>query len=82
MPFAFPPDADALMHVVNDYGDADIRVVYDVANTHFIGEAPIGGLRRVRERLSLVHFSDTTRQVYKSICSAAAMCRLAVLPTR
>ena len=29
MPFAFPPDADALMHVVDDYGDADIRLIYD-----------------------------------------------------
>jgi len=36
-----------------------------VANAHFIGEAPAEGLRRVRDRLSLVHFSDTTRQSYK-----------------
>jgi sugar phosphate isomerase/epimerase len=65
MPFAFLPDADALMNVVDGYGDAGIRVIYDVANAHFIGEAPIDGLRRVRERLSLVHFSDTTPQIYK-----------------
>ena len=65
MPFAFLPDAESLMKVVDDYGDAGIRVIYDVANAHFIGESPIAGLRRVRDRLSLVHFSDTTRQSYK-----------------
>ena len=65
MPFAFLPDADALMNVVDGYGDESIRVIYDVANAHFIGEAPTEGLRRVRDRLSLVHFSDTTRQSYK-----------------
>jgi sugar phosphate isomerase/epimerase len=65
MPFAFLPDAEALMRVVDLYGDSSIRVIYDVANAHFIGELPIEGLRRVRNRLSLVHFSDTTRQSYR-----------------
>ena len=65
MPFAFLPDAEALMKTVDGYGDDSIRVIYDVANAHFIGESPVEGLRRVRERLSLVHFSDTTRQSYK-----------------
>ena len=53
------------MNVVDGYGDDSIRVIYDVANAHFIGEAPTDGLRRVRDRVSLVHFSDTTRQSYK-----------------
>ena len=65
MPFAFLPDAESLMKVVDGYGDDSIRVIYDVANAHFIGEAPTEGLRRVRDRLSLVHFSDTTRRSYK-----------------
>ncbi len=65
MPFAFLPDAEQLMKIVDGYGDDSIRVIYDVANAHFIGEAPTQGLRRVRDRLSLVHFSDTTRQSYK-----------------
>jgi sugar phosphate isomerase/epimerase len=46
MPFAFLPDAEALMKVVDGYGDDSIRVIYDVANAHFIGEAPTEGLRR------------------------------------
>jgi sugar phosphate isomerase/epimerase len=65
MPFAFLPDAESLMSVVDGYGDDSIRVIYDVANAHFIGESPVEGLRRVRDRVSLVHFSDTTRQSYK-----------------
>jgi L-ribulose-5-phosphate 3-epimerase len=65
MPFAFLPDANALMDAIDAYGDDSIRVIYDVANAHFIGENPVAGLRRVRDRVSLVHFSDTTRQVYK-----------------
>ena len=65
MPFAFLPDADALMSVVDAYGDDSVRLIYDVANAHFISEAPADGLRRVRARLSLVHFSDTTRRAYK-----------------
>lgn len=65
MPFAFLPDAESLMKIVDGYGDAGIRVIYDVANAHFIGKSPIAGLHRVRSRLSLVHFSDTTRQSYK-----------------
>jgi sugar phosphate isomerase/epimerase len=65
MPFAFLPDAEGLMRVVDLYGDPGIRVIYDVANAHFIGESPVDGLKRVRERLGLVHFSDTTRQSYK-----------------
>ena len=65
MPFAFLPDADALMHAIDGYGDGTIRVIYDVANAHFIGEAPSQGLQRVRDRLDLVHFSDTTRQAYR-----------------
>ena len=38
MPFAFLPDAELLMKIVDGYGDAGIRVIYDVANAHFIGE--------------------------------------------
>jgi sugar phosphate isomerase/epimerase len=65
MPFAFLPDAESLMNIVDGYGDDSIRIIYDVANAHFIGESPVQGLQRVCDRVSLVHFSDTTRQSYK-----------------
>jgi sugar phosphate isomerase/epimerase len=65
MPFAFLPDADSLMAALDDYGNDDIGVVYDVANGVFIDEDPAEGLRRVQKRLRLVHLSDTSRSVYR-----------------
>ena len=65
MPFTFLPDADALMKVVDGYGDDGIRVIYDVANAHFIGKALHGRIAAGPRPLSRVHFSDTTRQSYK-----------------
>ena len=65
MPFAFLPDADSLMAALDDYGNDDIGVVYDIANGVFIGENPAEGLHRVQKRLRLVHLSDTGRSVYR-----------------
>ncbi|ODT55073.1 MAG: hypothetical protein ABS59_04410 [Methylobacterium sp. SCN 67-24] len=65
MPFAFLPDADSLMKALDDYGNPDVGIIYDVANGHFIGEDPCEGLRKVSKRLGLVHFSDTGRKVYR-----------------
>jgi sugar phosphate isomerase/epimerase len=65
MPFAFLPDADSLMRTLDEYGSDEVGVIYDVANGHFIGEDPCEGLRRVKSRLGLVHFSDTGRKVYR-----------------
>jgi L-ribulose-5-phosphate 3-epimerase len=82
MPFAFLPDAESLMKVVDGYGDDSTRIIYDVANAHFIGESPVEGLQRVRDRLSLVHFSDTTRQSYKHDAIGCGDVPLAGLATR
>lgn len=65
MSFAFLPDAPGLMAALADYGNDDIAVVYDVANGHFIGEDPAAGLRCVKDRLRLVHLSDTGQRVYR-----------------
>lgn len=65
MPFAFLPDADSIMEILDEYGADDVGVIYDVANGHFIKEEPAEGLRRVKDRLQLVHFSDTGQRVYK-----------------
>jgi L-ribulose-5-phosphate 3-epimerase len=81
MPFAFLPDAESLMNAVDGYGDDSIRVIYDVANGHFIGEPPTEGLRRVRDRVSLVHFSDTTRQSYKHDAIGCGDVPLAGIPS-
>jgi sugar phosphate isomerase/epimerase len=65
MPFAFLPGITELLRAIDDYGREDIRVVYDVANAHFIGEDFNVGLKQCGERLALVHLSDTGQQAYR-----------------
>lgn len=65
MPFAFLPRAQEIVAALDDYGNDDIGIIYDVANGHFIGEDPCEGLRTVKDRLGLVHFSDTGRAIYR-----------------
>jgi len=80
MPFAFLPEADALMAALERYDDPRIAVVYDVANAVFIGEDPAEGLRRVRERLKLVHLSDTPREVYRHSAVGEGVVPFATIP--
>lgn len=65
MSFAFLPAADELMAALDRYGSDAIKICYDVANAHFIGEDPVAGLTTVSSRLALVHLSDTTRKIYR-----------------
>lgn len=65
MPFAFIPDIDGMMRALDEYGNASIGIVYDVANSHFTKEDIGEALRRCRSRLKLVHLSDTNQQVYR-----------------
>lgn len=65
MPFAFIPDIEGLMQALDRYGNDDIGIVFDVANSHFIKEDLGDALRRCRKRLKLVHLSDTNQQVYR-----------------
>ncbi len=62
---SFLPGIAVIMDTLAAYGDDDIRIVYDVANAHFIGEDFVQGLKTCRERLELVHLSDTTRKLYR-----------------
>jgi L-ribulose-5-phosphate 3-epimerase len=80
MPFAFLPLADQLMAALERYGDERIAVVYDVANGHFAGEDPAEGLRRVADRLALVHLSDTPREVYRHSAIGEGSVPFAALP--
>ncbi len=59
LPMSFLPRADDLMGFLEQSGGAPVGIVYDVANAVFAGEPPGEGLRRVKERLRLVHLSDT-----------------------
>jgi L-ribulose-5-phosphate 3-epimerase len=65
MPFAFLPTIGELMDTLKTYGNDAVRIVYDLANAHFIGEDFAAGLKACRERLALVHLSDTARQAYR-----------------
>jgi len=65
MPFAFLPAIGQLMDALKHYGNDALRIVYDIANAHFIGEDFVAGLQQCRARLALVHLSDTGRQIYR-----------------
>jgi len=62
---SFLPRISGIMEALASYGNHDIRVVYDIANAYFVDEDFAEGLKTCRERLALVHLSDTTRQVYR-----------------
>jgi sugar phosphate isomerase/epimerase len=80
MPFAFLPDATNLMAALERYGDERVAVIYDVANAVFIGEDLGEGLRRVRDRLKLVHLSDTPREVYRHSAVGEGVVPFAAIP--
>ena len=65
MPFAFLPAIGDLVDALKQYGNDAVRIVYDIANAHFIGEDFVAGLQQCRARLALVHLSDTGRQIYR-----------------
>lgn len=65
MPFAFLPTIEGLMAALARFGAVEIGIVYDAANGHFIDEDVASGLRACRERLKLVHLSDTDQFTYK-----------------
>jgi sugar phosphate isomerase/epimerase len=80
MPFAFLPGIDELLAALDRYGDAGVGVVYDVANGHFIGEDVPAALRRCRERLRIVHLSDTAQDVYRHAAVGLGTVDFAAVP--
>jgi L-ribulose-5-phosphate 3-epimerase len=65
MPFAFLAKITDLLAAVESYGAADVGVVYDLANAHFVHEDVLEGLRMAAPRLTLVHLSDTGYAAYR-----------------
>jgi L-ribulose-5-phosphate 3-epimerase len=65
MPFGYLPSAADILRLLDDYGNPDIGVIYDVANGHFIKKDPREELRLLKGRVELIHFSDTNQSVYK-----------------
>ena len=65
IPFAFLPGIGELMAALDRYGADDVGIVYDVANGHFVGENLAEALCACRQRLRLVHLSDTDQKTYR-----------------
>ena len=82
MPFAFLPAIGALLEALARYGNPAVRIVYDIANAHFIGEDFAEGLKQCRERLALVHLSDTGQQVYRHDPVGVGTVPFAMVPRR
>lgn len=65
VPFAGLPDAASLGGFVRSFNSPSIKVCYDAANAHFIGESPADGIRQLGDLLRIVHLSDTTRTAWR-----------------
>lgn len=65
VPFASFPDAKTLGAFVRSIGSPTVSVCYDAANAHFIGELPAEGLALLRDLVTIVHLSDTTRSTWR-----------------
>ena len=65
VPIGILPAISDVLAALDEYGNADIGVVYDVANSTFIGEHAPAALRQVGPRLAAVHLSDTGTDKWK-----------------
>lgn len=65
VPVGYCADGPSLAKIVDDYGQDDIKILYDVANGYFIKEDLRAGLKSVAHRLAMVHASDTGHGVWK-----------------
>jgi sugar phosphate isomerase/epimerase len=65
VPFAGLPDAASLGHFVRSFNSPSIKVCYDAANAHFVGESPADGIKHLADLLRIVHLSDTTRTTWR-----------------
>ena len=65
VPIAAFPDAASLGAFVRGFRSDRVRICYDAANAHFIGESPATGIRQLADVLRIFHLSDTGRTVWK-----------------
>ena len=65
VPTTWNPTIGGLMASLDRYGNDAVRIIYDIANAHFIAEDFADGLRQCRDRLELVHLSDTGQEVFR-----------------
>lgn len=65
VPTTWIPTIRGLMASLKRYGNDAVRIIYDIPNAHFIAEDFVEGLKHCRERLELVHLSDTGQTVFR-----------------
>lgn len=65
VPNTWIPRAEDVMQALDALGRSDVGVIYDVANAPFAGEDPCHGVRVVKDRLRLVHLSDTRSNAWR-----------------
>jgi sugar phosphate isomerase/epimerase len=58
-PYCFRPTMDELLGVVNEVGNDNLKIVYDVANAAFIREDPVACVLSAHSIIGLLHVSDT-----------------------
>jgi len=59
------PRVEQVVEMVKRLDSPAVRICYDVANGHYIGEDPVAGLRAAAPWLDVVHLSDTTRKAWR-----------------
>ena len=65
VPNTWIPKAEDVMQALDALGRNDVGIIYDVANAPFAGENPVEGVRIVKDRLKLVHLSDTHMNTWR-----------------
>ena len=65
VPVTFAPLASDLSTALGELADERVGVVYDVANGFFAGEDPASGIHALRDRIDLIHLSDTGRKHWR-----------------
>jgi sugar phosphate isomerase/epimerase len=58
-PYCFRPTMDELVDIVKEIRNANLKIVYDVANAAYIGENPVACLLSGHPTIGLLHISDT-----------------------
>jgi len=65
VPNTWIPRAENVMEALDALGRDDVGTIYDVANAPFAGEDPCEGVKIVKDRLKLVHLSDTHKNTWR-----------------
>ena len=65
IPFTFLPKMADVIKALDNAGEDSVGILCDVANAKFVGEDPSDALRLCKDRLGLVHVSDTPSSTFR-----------------